>query len=122
MKRQADLVAVEQDYVEYQIWDTLQAFCSTVMGTLATKALLTSMGVGNQVYGVKMFDVLYGSVRPQDAAPPRRHVRSVRVLHGLIECLGAGRGSHCSIVADDNTPQCRKDCTYCFHCLQGHGP
>jgi len=34
----------------YQVWDTLQAFCSTVTGTLATKALLTGMGVGNQVF------------------------------------------------------------------------
>ena len=30
------------------MWDTLQAFCSTVTGMLASKAVLTGMGVGNE--------------------------------------------------------------------------
>jgi hypothetical protein len=32
---------------QYQVWDTLQAFCSTVTGVFARQAILKSMGVGN---------------------------------------------------------------------------
>ncbi|KAL2100960.1 hypothetical protein ACEWY4_002721 [Coilia grayii] len=40
--------SVSEDYVQYQIWDTLQAFSSSLSGTLATQASLKGVGVGNQ--------------------------------------------------------------------------
>uniref|UniRef100_A0A0A9Z6W1 UPF0420 protein C16orf58 n=1 Tax=Lygus hesperus TaxID=30085 RepID=A0A0A9Z6W1_LYGHE len=39
--------SVSDDYTEYQIWDTLQACASTITGTLTTKVILQSVGVGN---------------------------------------------------------------------------
>ncbi|KAI5647057.1 vitamin b6 photo-protection and homoeostasis domain-containing protein [Phthorimaea operculella] len=38
---------VSKDYVAYQIWDTAQAFCSTITGTLATQEVLRGVGVGD---------------------------------------------------------------------------
>lgn len=35
------------DYLPYQVWDTLQAFCSSITGTLATLAILKGVGVGD---------------------------------------------------------------------------
>ncbi len=32
--------SVTEDYLEYQAWDTLQAFSSSISGTLATEAVL----------------------------------------------------------------------------------
>lgn len=40
--------SVSQDYLHYQFWDTLQAFASSLSGTLATQASLRGVGVGNQ--------------------------------------------------------------------------
>ncbi|XP_037084942.1 LOW QUALITY PROTEIN: RUS family member 1-like [Pollicipes pollicipes] len=39
--------SVSDDYLEYQVWDTLQAFCSNITGALATRAVLHGMGVGD---------------------------------------------------------------------------
>ncbi|KXJ29502.1 RUS1 family protein C16orf58-like [Exaiptasia diaphana] len=39
--------SVSKDYLEYQIWDTSQAFCSSITGTLATQAMLKGYGVGD---------------------------------------------------------------------------
>ncbi|XP_073402411.1 RUS family member 1 [Dendrobates tinctorius] len=39
--------SVSEDYLEYQLWDTLQAFSSSVTGSLATHALLRGSGVGD---------------------------------------------------------------------------
>ncbi|CAH2229661.1 jg18845 [Pararge aegeria aegeria] len=39
--------SVSKDYFAYQIWDTAQAFCSTITGTLATQEVLRGVGVGN---------------------------------------------------------------------------
>lgn len=39
--------SVSRDYVEYQIWDTLQAFCSSISGALAARAMFESIGVGD---------------------------------------------------------------------------
>lgn len=39
--------SVSEDYLEYQIWDTIQAFCSTITGTFTTQAILKSVGVGD---------------------------------------------------------------------------
>ncbi|XP_038053737.1 RUS family member 1-like isoform X2 [Patiria miniata] len=39
--------SVSEDYLEYQIWDTIQAFCSSITGTLATQAMLKGVGVGD---------------------------------------------------------------------------
>ena len=40
--------SVSADYLDYQIWDSLQAFCSYTTNTIATKATLEGMGVGNE--------------------------------------------------------------------------
>ncbi|XP_025195784.1 RUS1 family protein C16orf58 homolog [Melanaphis sacchari] len=39
--------SVSKDYTEYQIWDTIQAFCSTISNILATNAILKGVGVGD---------------------------------------------------------------------------
>ncbi|XP_068633591.1 RUS family member 1 [Battus philenor] len=39
--------SVSNDYLAYQIWDTAQAFCSTIAGTLATQEILRGVGVGD---------------------------------------------------------------------------
>uniref|UniRef100_A0A671Y9X7 RUS family member 1 n=1 Tax=Sparus aurata TaxID=8175 RepID=A0A671Y9X7_SPAAU len=40
--------SVSSDYLQYQFWDTMQAFSSSLSGTLATQASLKGVGVGNQ--------------------------------------------------------------------------
>uniref|UniRef100_A0A3P8R2N1 RUS family member 1 n=1 Tax=Astatotilapia calliptera TaxID=8154 RepID=A0A3P8R2N1_ASTCA len=40
--------SVSDDYLQYQFWDTMQAFSSSLSGTLATQASLRGVGVGNQ--------------------------------------------------------------------------
>ncbi|XP_044753788.1 RUS family member 1 isoform X2 [Coccinella septempunctata] len=39
--------SVSTDYFEYQLWDTLQAFCSTIVGSFTTRAILKGVGVGD---------------------------------------------------------------------------
>ncbi|PNF16648.1 RUS1 family protein C16orf58-like protein [Cryptotermes secundus] len=39
--------SVSDDYYRYQLWDTLQAFCSTITGTLTTQAVMKGVGVGD---------------------------------------------------------------------------
>jgi len=39
--------SVSSDYLEYQLWDTVQAFCSSIVGQLATRAVLKGVGVGD---------------------------------------------------------------------------
>lgn len=39
--------SVSSDYLEYQGWDTLQAFASSISGSLATAAVLEGVGVGD---------------------------------------------------------------------------
>nr|CAD7256883.1 unnamed protein product [Timema shepardi] len=39
--------SVSDDYFHYQVWDTVQAFCSTITGTLATQAIMKGVGVGD---------------------------------------------------------------------------
>jgi len=40
--------SVSNDYLTYQAWDTLQAFASSISGSLATKAVLEGVGVGDE--------------------------------------------------------------------------
>lgn len=40
--------SVSDDYLTYQIWDTVQAFSSSITGTLATHAMLKGVGVGDE--------------------------------------------------------------------------
>ena len=40
--------SVTQDYLTYQVWDTIQALCSSVTGVLSTRAILRGVGVGNE--------------------------------------------------------------------------
>ncbi|XP_070572784.1 RUS family member 1-like [Ptychodera flava] len=40
--------SVSEDYLTYQFWDTVQAFCSYLTGTLATQAMLKGVGVGDE--------------------------------------------------------------------------
>ena len=39
--------SVSNDYVPYQIFDSIQALASSFTGTLSTKAILQGVGVGN---------------------------------------------------------------------------
>lgn len=39
--------SVRDDYWSYQCWDTLQAFCSTITGTITTQAVMKGFGVGD---------------------------------------------------------------------------
>ncbi|PLN84199.1 DUF647-domain-containing protein [Aspergillus taichungensis] len=39
--------SVSEDYVPYQIFDSLQAFCSSIAGLLSSRAVLQGVGVGN---------------------------------------------------------------------------
>ncbi|KAL1491530.1 hypothetical protein ABEB36_012114 [Hypothenemus hampei] len=39
--------SVSDDYIEYQLWDTFQAFCSTIIGAFKTRAVLKGVGVGD---------------------------------------------------------------------------
>jgi Vitamin B6 photo-protection and homoeostasis len=40
--------SVAEDYLDYQKWDTVQAFASTITGCLATHSVLKGIGVGDQ--------------------------------------------------------------------------
>lgn len=40
--------SVSGDYLQYQLWDSAQAFCSSLSGTLATQASLRGVGVGDK--------------------------------------------------------------------------
>lgn len=40
--------SVSPDYLNYQIFDTLQAFCSSMCGIISTKAVLKGYGVGDE--------------------------------------------------------------------------
>ncbi|XP_055993694.1 RUS family member 1 [Sorex fumeus] len=39
--------SVSPDYLPYQLWDSVQAFASSLCGSLATHAVLVGLGVGN---------------------------------------------------------------------------
>ncbi|KAL0271955.1 UNVERIFIED_CONTAM: hypothetical protein PYX00_005102 [Menopon gallinae] len=39
--------SVSSDYLEYQIWDTCQAFCSSISGILSMSAVMQGVGVGS---------------------------------------------------------------------------
>lgn len=40
--------SVSDDYLEYQVWDTFQAFCSSISGTLSMQAVMQGIGVGSE--------------------------------------------------------------------------
>ncbi|XP_026271477.1 RUS family member 1 [Frankliniella occidentalis] len=40
--------SVSKDYFSYQLWDTIQALCSSLNGTLTTQAIMKGVGVGDQ--------------------------------------------------------------------------
>jgi hypothetical protein len=55
--------SVSNDYLEYQIWDTLQAFCSSISGALAARAIFESIGVGDDqatAYGATLTWLIKG--------------------------------------------------------------
>ena len=39
--------SVSNDYIAYQVWDTVQAFCSSITNILATQGVLKGAGVGD---------------------------------------------------------------------------
>uniref|UniRef100_A0AAR5PPF6 DUF647 domain-containing protein n=1 Tax=Dendroctonus ponderosae TaxID=77166 RepID=A0AAR5PPF6_DENPD len=39
--------SVSEDYLKYQIWNTLQSFCNTVSASFKTRTVLKSVGVGD---------------------------------------------------------------------------
>lgn len=49
---------VSEDYLDYQIYDTLQAFASSMNGALATDAVLRGVGIGNEVI-IRLFHRLF---------------------------------------------------------------
>ncbi|CAL1276988.1 unnamed protein product [Larinioides sclopetarius] len=40
--------SVSKDYVQYQIWDSVQAFASSITGSICTHAVLKGVGVGDE--------------------------------------------------------------------------
>ncbi|VDN07772.1 unnamed protein product [Thelazia callipaeda] len=40
--------SVSEDYVSYQVWDTIQAFASSMNHALSTEAILRGAGIGNE--------------------------------------------------------------------------
>ncbi|XP_067141144.1 RUS family member 1 [Centruroides vittatus] len=40
--------SVSKDYLTYQLWDSIQAFASSITGTLSTHAVLKGVGVGDE--------------------------------------------------------------------------
>ncbi|XP_042220326.1 RUS family member 1-like isoform X2 [Homarus americanus] len=40
--------SVSPDYLQYQMWDTIQAYCSSIAGALSLQATLTGLGVGEE--------------------------------------------------------------------------
>ncbi|KAM9100485.1 RUS1 family protein C16orf58 homolog isoform X1 [Sarcophilus harrisii] len=44
--------SVSPDYLPYQLWDTVQAFASSLTGSLATQAVLQGVGVGDAAASV----------------------------------------------------------------------
>ncbi|XP_078009150.1 RUS family member 1 isoform X3 [Phascolarctos cinereus] len=44
--------SVSPDYLPYQLWDTVQAFASSLTGSLATQAVLQGVGVGDATASV----------------------------------------------------------------------
>lgn len=40
--------SVSDDYLTYQVWDTVQAFASSIAGSLSTQAVLKGVGVGDE--------------------------------------------------------------------------
>lgn len=51
--------SVSDDYLHYQLWDTAQAFFSSLSGTLATQAALKGVGVGNQAATVAAATIIW---------------------------------------------------------------
>lgn len=51
--------SVSTDYLNYQIWDSIQAFASSMNSALATEAILRGVGVGNKVIVRLSFDHFY---------------------------------------------------------------
>ncbi|KAJ9607551.1 hypothetical protein H2200_007629 [Cladophialophora chaetospira] len=51
--------SVTPDYTPYQIYDTLQAFASTIAGLLASRAVLVGMGVGDEQASLVTTMLLY---------------------------------------------------------------
>ncbi|OCT52207.1 hypothetical protein CLCR_08509 [Cladophialophora carrionii] len=52
-------LSVTADYTPYQIYDTLQAFASTIAGLLASRAVFVGMGVGSEDASVVTTMLLY---------------------------------------------------------------
>lgn len=42
--------SVSSDYLDYQKWDTLQAFASTIQGVLATNSILKGIYINSEIY------------------------------------------------------------------------
>ncbi|XP_043831193.1 RUS family member 1 isoform X1 [Dromiciops gliroides] len=51
--------SVSPDYLAYQLWDTVQAFASSLTGSLATQAVLQGVGVGDAAASVSAATVTW---------------------------------------------------------------
>uniref|UniRef100_A0AC34Q073 Uncharacterized protein n=1 Tax=Panagrolaimus sp. JU765 TaxID=591449 RepID=A0AC34Q073_9BILA len=49
---------VAEDYAEYQIWDTIQAFASSLNGALSTAAILKGAGVAEDYAEYQIWDTV----------------------------------------------------------------
>eukprot|EP00049_Salpingoeca_infusionum_P010880 m.187398 g.187398 ORF g.187398 m.187398 type:complete len:187 (+) comp14773_c0_seq21:108-668(+) len=60
--------SVSDDYAAYQVWDTLQAFCSSIMGTLSTHAVLKvyCFRIQNSLSMQHLFDFEISGYHDQD--------------------------------------------------------
>ena len=72
--------SVSSDYVTYQIWDTLQAFCSSITGALAMKAVLGGYGVGDETKTVLAAAITW----------------LLKAIRGNEGCYSSGRGCYLS--------------------------
>lgn len=53
--------SVRQGYLEYQLWDTMQGLCTYLRYTLAIRALLSGLGVGNAAASVVSGTLLWAA-------------------------------------------------------------
>lgn len=51
--------SVSKDYLNYQVWDTAQAFCSTVTGMDNSFLLFVLLVSSVPIFQIKMFDYDY---------------------------------------------------------------
>ncbi|KAK3283766.1 hypothetical protein CYMTET_8552, partial [Cymbomonas tetramitiformis] len=90
---------VSDDYLSFQLWDTVQGLCSYVRGVLTTQALLAGLGVG------------------QEAATPLGAALQW-VLRDLVGMVG---GVTFSLYQGNNLDSCAKQWRFFADCMNNVG-